>query len=132
MVGQAQVVVRRQADQPPLVDRHDRALAAGHHPQRAVQVTLAQGRDLVVQEGERVGRSGVSSGSVWLVDIGRLCSPTQAVQSMMTLPESPERAAAKAASCSRNPNRWVIAGVMSSPDWSITVILYQVSYISRP
>ena len=29
---------------------------------------------------------------------------------MMTLPESPERAAANAASCSRNPKRWVIAG----------------------
>ena len=54
------------------------------------------------------------------------------VQSMMTLPESPCRAAANAASYSRNPNRWVIAGVMSSPDWSMTVILYQVSYISRP
>jgi membrane protein len=54
------------------------------------------------------------------------------VQSMMTLPESPARAASNAASCSRNPNRWVMAGVISSPDWSITVILYQVSYISRP
>ncbi len=51
---------------------------------------------------------------------------------MMTLPDSPDRAAAKAASKSRKPNRWVIAGRMSSPDWSITVILYQVSYISRP
>ena len=54
------------------------------------------------------------------------------VQSMMTLPESPWRAAAKAASKSRKPKRWVIAGRMSSPDWSMTVILYQVSYISRP
>ena len=54
------------------------------------------------------------------------------VQSMITLPESPERAAAKAASKSRKPNRWVIAGRMSSPDWISTRILYQVSYISRP
>ena len=54
------------------------------------------------------------------------------VQSIMTLPESPDRAAANAASWSRNPNRWVIAGAMSSPDWSMTVVLYQVSYISRP
>jgi hypothetical protein len=51
---------------------------------------------------------------------------------MITLPASPERAAANAASWSRNEKRWVMAGVMSRPDWSITVILYQVSYISRP
>ena len=55
-----------------------------------------------------------------------------ALQSMITLPESPERATAKAASKSRKPKRWVIAGRMSRPDWSMTVILYQVSYISRP
>src|SRR5258706_15226427 len=56
----------------------------------------------------------------------------RSVQSMITLPEWPDRAAAKAASWSRNEKRWVIAGRMSSPDWSMTDILYHVSYISRP
>ena len=32
----------------------------------------------------------------------------------------------------RKPKRWVMMGERSRPDWSITVILYQVSYISRP
>ena len=53
-------------------------------------------------------------------------------QSMITLPESPERATSKACANSWKSKRWVIAGVMSRPDWSMTVILYQVSYISRP
>ena len=118
MVGQAQVVVGGERDQPAVVDRDDRALRRRHHPERAVEVALAQGGDLVGEECERVGAAGV---------VG--CHD---VQSMMTLPESPARAAANAASNSRNPNRWVMAGVMSSPDWSMTVILYQVSYISRP
>ena len=132
VVGQAQVVVGREADQPAFVDRHDGTLAAAHHPQGAVQVALTQGRDLVVQEGERV-REERRRERIGLVGRhGRLCSPTQAVQSMITFPDSPVRATENAASCSRNPKRCVIAGVMSSPDWSITVILYQVSYISRP
>ena len=114
MVGQAEIVVRRQADQAPIVDRDDRALRGRHDPQRPIEVALAEGGHLVGEEGERIGALGHD------------------VQSMMTLPESPARAAAKAASKSRNPKRWVIAGVMSSPDWSMTVILYQVSYISRP
>ena len=118
VVGQAEVVVGRERDQPAVVDRHDRALRRRHDPERPVEVALAQGGDLVDEEGERVGAAGV---------VG--CHD---VQSMMTLPESPARAAANAASNSRNPNRWVMAGVMSSPDWSMTVILYQVSYISRP
>ena len=120
VMGQPEVVVRREADQPPVVDRHDRALRRRHDPQLPVEVALPQGGDLVVEEGERVGAAG------WT---GAL---RHDVQSMMTLPESPARAASNAASYSRNPNRWVMAGVMSSPDWSMTVILYQVSYISRP
>ena len=51
---------------------------------------------------------------------------------MITLPESPERAAAKAASKSRKPKRWVITGLMSRPELTSTAIWYQVSYISRP
>ncbi len=117
VVGQPEVVVGRQGDQPSLVDGDDRALGAAHHAQRPVEVALAQGRQLVVEEGQRVGAAGGGG---------------HAVQSMTTLPESPWRAAAKAASNSRKPKRWVMAGRMSSPDWSMTVILYQVSYISRP
>ncbi len=114
VMGQAEVVVRGEADQATVVDRHDRALGGRHHPQRAVEMALAERGHLVGQEGERIGELAHD------------------VQSMMTLPESPARAAANAAANSRNPKRWVIAGVMSSPDLSITVILYQVSYISRP
>ena len=90
--------------------------AQAKNPARGVQEIGRQllQPDLVLEVVEGVGSAGHD------------------VQSMMTLPESPCRAAANAASCSRNPNRWVMAGVMSSPDWSMTVILYQVSYISRP
>ena len=119
-----EVVVGREADHAPVVDRGDRALGRRHHAQRPVQVALAQRRQLVVEVGEGVRACrghGVASS---VASLG--------TQSRMTLPEPPERAAANAASWSRNPNRSVIAGVMSSPDWSITVILYQVSYISRP
>ena len=73
--------------------------AERHDPQRPVEVALAEGGDLVVEEGER-DRGG-------RLDRAAL---RHAVQSMMTLPESPDRAAANAASYSRNPNRWVIAG----------------------
>ena len=80
MVGQAQVVVRRQADEATVVDRHDGALGAAHHAQRAVQVVRSERREFVVQEGQWVGH---------------------VVQSMMTFPDSPDRAAANAASKSR-------------------------------
>ena len=50
----------------------------------------------------------------------------------MTLPDCPERATANASSKSRCEKRCVITGAMSRPDSSITVIWYQVSYISRP
>ena len=116
MVGQPEVVIRRQADEPPVVDRDDRALGRRHDPQRPVEVAGPQVVELLAEEGERIGARV----------LGHTC------QSMITLPESPDRAAANAASWSRNENRWVIAGRMSSPDWSMTVILYQVSYISRP
>ena len=42
-----------------LVDRDDRALGAAHDAQRPVEVALAQGRQLVVEEGQRVGRPAV-------------------------------------------------------------------------
>src|SRR4029079_15162313 len=124
VVGQAQVVVGREADHAPVVDRGDRALGRRHHAQGPVQVALTQFRQLVVEVGEGVRACrghGVASS---VASLG--------TQSRMTLPEPPERAAANAALWSRKPNRSVIAGVMSSPDWSITVSLYQVSYISRP
>jgi hypothetical protein len=54
MVGESQVVVRRQADHPPVVDRHDRALGTAHHPQGPVEVALLERSDLVLEEGERV------------------------------------------------------------------------------
>src|SRR4030067_2596726 len=111
VVCEAQLIVRRKGDESTVVDRHDRPLGRRHDPERSIQVALLQGGDLVVEEGKGIAHD---------------------VQSMMTLPESPARAAVNAASWSRNPKRWVMAGVMSRPDWSMTVILYQVSYISRP
>ena len=91
-----EVVVRREADHPAVVDRHDRALRRRHDPQRPVQVPLAEGGELVVEERERVGCDAVVIGGRSSV-AGQRC-----VQSRMTLPESPERAAANAASWSRN------------------------------
>ena len=44
----------------------------------------------------------------------------------------PSAATANASSKSVYEKRCVITGEMSRPDWSITVIWYQVSYISRP
>ena len=100
MVGQPEVVVRRQADEPLAVDRDDRALRRGHDPQRPIQVALAEGRRPRRRGSRGVGAAGAPG----------LRGPGHVVQSMMTLPESPARAAANAASCSRNPKRWVIAG----------------------
>ena len=54
VVGQAEVVVRGQADQPLVVDRDDRALGRRHDPQRAVEVAFAERGDLVVEERERI------------------------------------------------------------------------------
>ena len=118
MVGEPQVVVRREAQDLAAVHDADRALGRAHDPQGPVQALLAELCDLVGEEGERV--------------LPGVLGDHHALQSMMTLPEAPERAAAKAASNSRNGKRWVIAGRMSRPDCTITVILYQVSYISRP
>ena len=53
-------------------------------------------------------------------------------QSSRTLPACPPAATSKASSNSAAGKRWVITGVMSSPDCSRTVIAYQLSYISRP
>ncbi len=63
MVGQPEVVVRRQADEPAVVDRDDRALGRRHDPQPPVEVALAQGGDLVLEEvrAGRVGRVGACS-----------------------------------------------------------------------
>ena len=52
--------------------------------------------------------------------------------SRSTLPDWPELAVAKASSKSVKGKRWVMTGATSSPLCSMTVILYQVSYISRP
>jgi len=52
--------------------------------------------------------------------------------SKITFPVFPDRIASKPFWKSRYENRCVITGRMSRPDSSITVILYQVSYISRP
>ena len=49
-----------------------------------------------------------------------------------TLPHSPDCIASKPFWNSVYGNRCVMIGPMSRPDWSITVILYHVSYISRP
>ena len=53
-------------------------------------------------------------------------------QSITTLPELPEIIAAKPCSKSSIPIRWVIRPDTSSPDCTSAIILYQVSYISRP
>ena len=104
--------------------------ADAHHPQRPVQVALAQGGDLVVEEGERVGARGRGH------RIGSATSDGHRVRyrpvhdhfAGVAGPRRGERGLVLA----DTPKRWVMAGVMSSPDWSMTVILYQVSYISRP
>ena len=88
VVGEPEVVVGGEADEPPLVHRHDRALGAAHDPQRAVEVALAQGRHLVLEEGERIGRGVVVIGSDARSDIGlRMVAPLRYRQSMITLPD---------------------------------------------
>jgi hypothetical protein len=54
------------------------------------------------------------------------------VQSKTTLPDWPLSMTSKPRSNSVEWNRCVITGRMSSPLSSMTVIWYQVSYISRP
>ena len=49
-----------------------------------------------------------------------------------TLPACPDRTTSNASSCSVAWKRCVITGDTSKPERSITVIMYQVSYISRP
>src|ERR1022692_444156 len=53
-------------------------------------------------------------------------------QFRMTLPDWPLDITSKPCSKSVQWKRCVMTGVISRPDCSITVILYQVSYISRP
>ena len=53
-------------------------------------------------------------------------------QSITTLPEAPERIAAKPSAKSDTAMRWVISGETSRPDCTSAIILYQVSNISRP
>ena len=85
VVGQSQVVVRREADDLAAVDRADRALCRGELTERAVEVLGPERRHLIGQEGQRVGGTT------------RPCVGHQRLQSRRTLPLSPERAVAKAA-----------------------------------
>ena len=54
------------------------------------------------------------------------------VQLRITLADWPVFITSKPLWNSSQGKRWVMTGLMSSPDCSMTVILYQVSYISRP
>ena len=54
------------------------------------------------------------------------------VQSRITFPVLPEIITSKPCWKSLYAKRWVMTGEISTPDSSITDILYQVSYISRP
>ena len=49
-----------------------------------------------------------------------------------TFPECPEPIVLKPSRYSATSKRCVIIGVRSSPPWISAIILYQVSYISRP
>ncbi len=55
MVGEPEVVVRGQADEPAVVDRHDRALGRAHDPERPVEVPRRGGRR-APRRGRRAGR----------------------------------------------------------------------------
>ena len=85
-----------------VVDRDDRPLRRRHHAQRPVEVALAQRASSSSRNARGFGRVSVIAWPPRSTSLG--------TQSRMTLPASPERAAANAASWSRNPNRWVIAG----------------------
>ncbi len=131
VVREAQVVVGGEADDLTAIDAADRPLRRAQLAQRAVEVASVQVGQLVGQESQRVvGRApallAVRRGA------GHRFAGHHRLQSRSTLPDSPERAAAKAAAWSVKAKRWVMAGRMSRPDWSMTLILYQVSYISRP
>src|SRR5258707_7567666 len=61
----------------------------------------------------------------------RLHSP-RAYQLSTTFPELPDPIVSKPLRYSATSKRCVIMGVRSSPPWMRAIILYQVSYISRP
>ncbi len=116
MVREAEVVVRAEVEQlPTLLDVDVRALRRRHHE-------LALEQPLLLEIGEPR-----------LQVVAKCAVHAQAsLQSRSTFPESPEAATANAFSKSGSPNRCVITGEMSRPESIITLIWYQVSYISRP
>ena len=59
-------------------------------------------------------------------------SQSHCFQSRMIFPDAPLAISSNPSKNFSAGNRCVITGLMSKPDCSITVILYQVSYISRP
>ena len=115
VVREAEVVVRAEVEQlAAALDVDVRALRRRHG-----QLVLVQP---LVAELLEPGREIVANGAVHQAPF----------QSRSTLPDSPEAATSKACSNSEYGNRCVITGEMSSPESSITLIWYQVSYISRP
>ena len=117
VVGEPEVVVRAHVE--------DLAVAAAHaHPrplrrrQHALGLLEPGLADLLELRGERRPH--------------RLARHGASLQCRSTFPVSPLRIAANASSNRSAGKRCVMTGEMSRPLCSITVILYQVSYISRP
>ncbi len=119
MAREAQVVVRAEVEQLAPFDVHVRTLRRGHHELGLVEPRRRAPR-----------RAGVDRSSR---SVPYMVPPTRRRPSRGSpCPTGPTAMTAKASSKSRCEKRCVITGLMSSPDWSMTVIWYQVSYISRP
>ena len=117
VVRQAEVVVRAQVERLAAILEPDaRTLGGVDEPFLLVEPARA---DIGEALGEEALERGVHGVQGW-------------VQSRTTLPDCPDSMASKPRRNSRAGRRCVIAGVMSTWDCSSAIILYQVSYISRP
>ena len=117
VVREAEVVVRAEVEQlAALLHRDVRALRRRHH-----ELPLEQ---------SLVGELGEPRGQVVAQRAVHGCQAS--LQSRSTFPASPEAATANASSNPVNGKRCVITGETSRPESIMTLIWYQVSYISRP
>ena len=122
MGSQAEVVVRREADDRPPVDRRVHRLGAGHDAQWPIEVLGAQLVGLLTEIGERIGAGDRLRGSHAHASWG----------SRTILPACPDATRSNACSYSESGSRWLMIGAMSRPSSSRAVVRYHVSQSRRP
>ena len=118
VVRQPEVVVGAEVQDVPATRADVRRLRRG---ELALRLVEAGGPDLGQGRLELVANGGVD-----------VAPPSAQLQSMMTLPRSPVRAAANASAQRAAGKRSVMIGEMSRPVLTMAFMAYQVSNISRP